>query len=149
MSRRIFRDAQYEDIYQKLCEGDEAVFNQLKDVFLMAACIGFKSGQRKKLSKRGKEFPWSVFNGSTDESIINAIALAETNNFRIVIDQQEDGEEDKETIIEEYANAGIEYLKCEILDKGGSPTENLLSYLNSQRDVEEEDDIFNLDGMLL
>jgi dnd system-associated protein 4 len=148
MSRRIFRDAEYEDIYQKLSEGEEAVFNQLKDVFLMAACIGYKNGQRKKLSKRGKEFPWSVFNGSTDESIINAIALSSTNNFRVVIDQQEEGEEDRETIIEEYANAGIEYLKCEVLDKGGSPIENLLAYLNSQR-KNEDDDIFDLDGMLL
>jgi dnd system-associated protein 4 len=148
MSRRIFRDAKYEDIYQKLSEGEDAVFNQLKDVFLMAACIGYKNNQRKKLSKRGKEFPWSVFNGSTDESIINAIALSETNNFRVVIDQQNEGDEDRETIIEEYANAGIEYLKSQVLDKGGSPIENLLSYLNIQR-IGNSDDIFNLDDMVL
>lgn len=148
MARRIYRDEKYEDIYQKLCEGEDAIFNQLKDVFLMAACIGYKIGIRTKLRKRGKDFPWSVFNGDTDESIINAIALAESNDVRILIDEQDDGNDDRETIIEEYANTGIEYLKVEVLDRGGYPVENLLTYINGQQ-VKDEDDIYNLDDFMI
>ncbi|MDW8802466.1 DNA phosphorothioation-associated protein 4 [Clostridium sp. A1-XYC3] len=148
MPRRIFRDEKYENIYQKLCEGEDAIFNQLKDVFLMAACIGYKVGIRTKLTKRGKDFPWSVFNGDTDESIINAIALAESNDVKILIDEQEQGHDDRVTIIEEYANTGIEYLKVEVLDRGGHPVENLLTYINSQQN-KGEDDIYNLDNFMI
>ena len=149
MPRRISRDLANEDSYQKLYDGEDAVFKQLKDVFLMAACIGFKNEQRKPLTKRGKDFPWAVFNGKTDESIINAIALAETNDFRVLIDEQEEGEDDRVTIIEEYANAGIEYLKSQVLDKGGSCVENLLTYLNAQKSQEIDNDINNLGDLLL
>lgn len=148
MPRRISRDEKNEEIYQRLCEGDDAVFNQLKDVFLMAACIGYKIGVRTPLSKRGKDFPWAVFNGDNDESIINSIALAECNDVRVLVDDRDDDCDDKVTIVEEYANTGIEYLRSEVLEKAGLPLDNMLLFINKQYS-ENNNEIYELDGLIV
>jgi dnd system-associated protein 4 len=148
MLRRIYRDPKNEDVYEKLCEVEGAVFSQLKDLFLMSVSIGYKYGQRKKLSKRGKEFHWSVFS-KMEQSILNAVALSESDQIRILDDEYvvENEVDDKVTIIEEYANLGIEYIRSEVLDKGGNVIENLVAYLYSQKD-QKDDNGFNLGGLL-
>lgn len=73
------------------------------------------------------------------QPIINAIVLAETNDLKVITNQEAKYLNTKITIIEEYANAGIEYLKSEVLDKGGSPVENLLAYLYKQKNDSKDE----------
>lgn len=137
MPRRLRRSN--EKIYKDLTEGENPVFLTMKDVFLMAACIGFKSGKgRKPLDTVTGQFEWVRFSGRTDEAIINAIALAETSDVQILLSTEEQYDR-KFTIVEEYANTGIEELKRYVLDAGGNNLENLVGYIYSQKSDEESE----------
>jgi dnd system-associated protein 4 len=113
-------DESVHEIYKQLTEGSDPVtapFKTMKDVFLWAACLGYKNGSRKKLAgKRVTIFRWAQFNQEVDIPTVKAIALAEMKEPGVLIDQEECLE-----ILEEYANGAIPDLNLIIKKSGGQP----------------------------
>jgi dnd system-associated protein 4 len=128
MPRRVRRADDQEELYKQLTEGDYQIFDKMKDVFMVAACLGVMEGVREPLTKTGGEIPWSVFHGNTDGPIIDSIALSETGDVKILMDDEETSNRKLE-IVEEYANHGMKILKSRIIDRPGDPLENLVSLI--------------------
>lgn len=108
------------EIYKQLTEGSDPVtvpFKTMKDVFLWAACLGYKNGSRKKLEgKRVTIFRWAQFNQEIDIPTVKAISLAVTQEPSVLMDQEGCLE-----ILEEYANGAIHDIQRIALGQGGQP----------------------------
>lgn len=99
---KIYIEEDTHNIYKKLKE-ELKLFNTMKDLFLVAAAIGFYHQKKEPLQKKKDIFTKNIFNKEKDIPFIYMLALADR--------------EDKDTVItdvllptEEYANAGIKIL---------------------------------------
>lgn len=81
-------------------------FKSLKEAFLMAVCLGVKTGRRIPLKQRRELALLTYFNDHRDMAVLRAIAIAESGNVEILADENQ-----VLTIAEEYANAGFEELR--------------------------------------
>jgi len=108
---RVTISADVHDLYKQLTSSSDknpesAPFKTMKDVFMMATCLGFQMGSRTPLTgKKEQPFHYTVFSESLDLPILKSIAIAETNGIAILSDFDQVIE-----IAEEYANAGINEL---------------------------------------
>ena len=106
---------------------EEAPFILMKDVFMWAVAMGVEKGKRRELTGLKEQiFRWDQFAQDIDIPVLKAIALAETSNAEILID-----EISILRIAEEYANEGIWELKSKILDKPGKALWNLVDEVRS------------------
>jgi dnd system-associated protein 4 len=97
--------------YQELSKGKDAPFSHMWQVFLVAACVGLESKQRVPLANSEKIFSWSEQLAADDLlAIVSALGIAATNDPLIVGDQEK-----LLTVIEEYANGGIDELFEELM----------------------------------
>lgn len=116
-------------IYKELTDGTDPVtvpFKTMKDVFLWAASLGYKRGERRPIAgKKLTIFRWAQFSSQTDISVVKAISLADGNDINVLLSQ-----DDMLNVIEEYANAGIHDLRSRLLDEHGQPLWNLINELN-------------------
>jgi dnd system-associated protein 4 len=124
-------DEAVHDIYKQLTEGNDPVgvpFRTMKDVFMWAACLGHRIGERRPLTgKRLVVFRWAQFTPQTDIHLLKALAIADSGNVSVLLNQDE-----VLTIAEEYANAGIHELRASMLDEYGQPLWNLIAALADQ-----------------
>jgi dnd system-associated protein 4 len=129
----ISRDAVYIDksvheIYKQLTEGNDPVsvpFRTMKDVFLMAASLGYQKGVRQPLTgKRELIFRWAQFSPQTDLPLLKALAISTTSNIEVLVSPEE-----IVSIAQEYANAGIHELRLQILEETGQPLLNIVQLL--------------------
>jgi dnd system-associated protein 4 len=127
-SGRVSIESSVHDIYKQLTGGKDAElspFSTMKDIFMLAACVGFEKRQRKPLGK-GKEQPfhYSVFSEKTDIPILKAIAIATTQDIQVLANFDE-----IMSIAEEYANSGIQDIRMYVVDQTGQPLWNLVESL--------------------
>jgi dnd system-associated protein 4 len=119
------------DVYRALTEGTdpvEAPFRTMKDVFMWAAVVGARLGERRSLEgKKTVVFRWAQFSPQIDVHLLKALALSRRDDLSVLVDQEE-----VLTIAEEYANAGIRELKSELLDSGGQPLWNLVAQIKAE-----------------
>lgn len=112
-------DESVHEIYKLLTEGADPIsapFRTMKDLFLWAACLGFRRERRKKIDgKKVTIFRIAQFNQEIDLPLIKSIALAETGDLNILLDR-----EMCLTIVEEYANGALHSLSCFDQRQGGS-----------------------------
>lgn len=120
-------DESVHELYKQLTEGSDPVsapFKTMKDVFLWAACLGYKNESRKKLEgKRVTIFRWAQFNQEIDIPTVKAISLAVTQEPSVLMGQEECLE-----ILEEYANGAVHELQLIVLCQGGQPLYHLVEY---------------------
>lgn len=113
-------DESVHEIYRKLTDGNDPIntpFRTMKDVFLLAACFGYKNNTRRKIeNKKIIIFRWAQFGIQIDIPIIKAIALASKGDLSVLLNQEEILE-----IIEEYANGGIVMLQDLVSGNYGQP----------------------------
>lgn len=113
------------DIYKQLTEGNDIVnapFRTMKDVFMWAAILGYRNGERRSITgKKVTIFRWAQFSSQTDVPLLKALAIADNSNVDILMSQEE-----ILIIAEEYANAGIHELRMNVLDEYGQPLWNLV-----------------------
>lgn len=98
-------------IYEEIIENSE-LKGKTKEVFLLAAVIGFKKGHRISIKGSKENYVRTEYLNDEDKTLMNAIAVCETKNLDILQDKKE-----VFSIVEEYANAGIKILKEMIFDK--------------------------------
>ena len=91
---------------------------------MLAANVGFLRSRRILLSSQREIFRWPVFSSQEDIPVLRAIAIAETGDTTILVDQAQ-----IVMIAEEYANAGIEEIRREVAEQPGLPLESLVHYL--------------------
>lgn len=130
---RIYIDRSVMDIYQQLKSEksvplDQAPFDTFKDVFMLAACLGYQNGRRSKLPSGEKtDIRVSIFK-ENDMVLLKAIAIAETGDVEVLSRQGE-----ILVIAEEYAHAGIQDVKTRLLDERGKSLWNLVELVNSSK----------------
>lgn len=130
MEKRLQRAKDKEDLFQELGVKPGSPFNTMKDVFVFSACMGFVNKQREPL-KAGKEtFGPGVFS-KDDEAIMNVIAIADKNDINVL---RAEHEEERQTIVEEYANGGIALLKKALQATPGVDLVNELLTLVAQQE---------------
>lgn len=123
--RRISPPKEYEKpIIDKLVDAN--LFETKQAVMMFAAALGKRYVGRKPLSARGDGIRWHIFEKASDDAFVNAIALVEKNDVH-VLDPESGNGEDVQTIFEEYAAGGFQYLKQHIVDAPGDFLENALS----------------------
>ena len=125
---KIWVDESAHSLYRVLTEGADPVrapFRTAKDMFLWAACLGYRLGQRRPLAgKRVSIFRFAAFTPQTALPLLKSIAIADTGDVDVLRDQDQ-----MMAIVEEYANAGIHELRGAIADEHGQPLWNLVGLL--------------------
>ena len=118
-------DESVHEIYKQLTEGSDPVsvpFRTMKDVFMWAAVLGYRKGERRPLvGKRIIIFRWAQFIEQVDIPILKALAIADQGDVKVMVNHTE-----ILTIAEEYANAGIHELRASVMDEPGQPLWNLV-----------------------
>ena len=124
-SGRINIEVNLRELYEQLTRGtdpEQVPFRTMKDVFMLAACIGFMRDQFRPLSgTKHQPFHYSVFSEQVDIPILKAIAIMNTGNIEVLTDMDAVA-----AIAEGYANYGIHEIKAHIIDSEGSPLWNLV-----------------------
>ncbi len=126
---RVVIDESVIHIYEELYDGqnlEDKPFRTLKEVFVMAACLGHRSSHRQKPAGSSKHtIRKEVFN-EDDLQVLKAIAIATTGEIEVLLRLT-----DVFTIVEEYAQAGIYELQAQLLDRPGRPLWNIVDILNT------------------
>lgn len=137
MPRNICIDKVKEPVYKALAEGENAIFGSYKDVFLLAACIGLCQGQKKPLEEAVESIELQAFGGPVEQSLLNAVALQDQKDLKILFSDEVSTDKCL-SIIEDYANAGLELLAKRVLESPGDPLDNLTGYVMAQYAAENE-----------
>jgi dnd system-associated protein 4 len=145
MPRRVRRPKDKETLFKLLTtDGESKIFNTYKDLFMMAACIGYKYGRREPFEQTSEAIQWPVFNEQSDLPIINSIALMETRDVNILMNDDETFDI-KISIVEEYANGGLKLIQEKIIDKPGTVLDNFIGLIQKEQN-HDYDDLSGLDG---
>ncbi len=134
---RVFTSKEKTDLFMKLSKTkqktQDGIFDNNKDLFLFAASLGYKDKKRRPLLKRDSEIPLSVFQKSRNNlDFIDLIALGDTKDVYI-LDWDDDEMVDKKlTIIEEYANRGLEIIEEKLFNNNTNIYDNLLQLVNRE-----------------
>ena len=124
----IHIEPNHHELYSQLTTGSEAPFKTMKDLFMLATSVGFAHGRRTPLSGQREIFRWPVFSPQEDIPVLRAIAIAETEDTSILVNQDQ-----LLTIAEEYANVGIEDIRRQVADKPGILLESFVYFLLTDR----------------
>lgn len=109
-------------LFTQLTEGDMP-FTRKSDVFLTAACVGYKNGNREPLESRADLIKWANLKGE-GKILLRALGLVEAGDREVLAENKKLVE-----IAEEYANGGINDLYANIVKRGGSPLMNLMDLM--------------------
>lgn len=124
----IHIEPSHHELYLQLTTGSEAPFKTMKDLFMLATSVGFAYRRRTPLSGQREIFRWPVFSSQEDIPVLRAIAIAETEDTSILVNQDQ-----LLTIAEEYANAGIEDIRQQVAETPGILLESLVHFLLAER----------------
>ena len=106
---------------------DMPPFESMKNVFMLAAFIGYNQKKRIPLGK-DKEliFAWARFSHEEDVPLLRSLALVETEDIEVLTDQDR-----ILTIAEEFANGGITEIQKLVEDMPGDRITNLVDLLRN------------------
>ncbi|PXF61848.1 MAG: hypothetical protein C4B59_01050 [Candidatus Methanogaster sp.] len=122
-------------LFEELSRGKNSPFESMKDAVLAAACIGYENNSKIPLNNVKKIFEWDRFSPQTDIPFLRALALAETGDDTVLLKR-----DDVLTIVEEYANGGINDLYDEIIKKPGNALPNLVDLILEQSGSQPDDE---------
>ena len=138
------------ELVQKLLDtkGTTGAFETYADIVAFAASLGAKYQKRVPLNEVSKTEPapisLEIFISRGYDRLIKLIAVADTQDIKILSTEDADLQKKRIEIFEEYANGGLEKLGKEL--RGAvNYAERLILILNSERftpeDSEEEFDL--------
>src|SRR6185369_909359 len=121
-------DESVHKIYKDLTDGTDPVtvpFKTMKDVFLWAAILGYKRGERRPISgKKITIFRWAQFSSQTDIPVVKAVSLPDGDDINALPSQDE-----MLNVLDDFANSGIHELRSSLLDEQGQPLFNLVKII--------------------
>lgn len=145
MPRRVRRPNSHDDLLNKLTDKEKSgIFETYKDALLFAASLGAFKGKSKSFDKSSEPIDYGIFSKRSDnEAIIHLLAIYKRNDIEILSDEHAD---ERVTILEEYANAGLEIIDKK-LKNSVSTLDAILDLIheNKMSEVQERDfsDIVN------
>jgi dnd system-associated protein 4 len=105
--RRLNRPKDKDDLLVQLV--GQGPFQELRDVLVFAAAVGWHENRRMPLAARGEPIRWEVAaNRRGTEPLVNMIAASASGDPEILADDRFD---ERLAIFEEYANGGLEILR--------------------------------------
>ncbi|WGV26031.1 DNA phosphorothioation-associated protein 4 [Halotia branconii] len=127
--------------------GGTGPFQTFADVIVFAAALGAKHKKRMALGEISKREPSPIpqeqFIVRGYSTVINLIAIAEIQDIKVLSLQEENINEKRNYIFEEYANGGLEILQSEI--RGAvNYSERILLILSSERFQDNSEEDFDL-----
>lgn len=142
MKSGLNRSDDAELVFQTLGNSTDRLFDNMKEVYMVALLMGYFHKFRKPLGKSSKDpIRINVFDPN-DKNIMDVIALMEKKDLSLLINE-EDQIEEKMRMLEEYANGGIELLEKQLFQPLPS-YDGLLKYVESyapEHNGEEQVDI--------
>lgn len=147
--RRVRVPKDKEAIIVKLTRNDDSnggAFLTRADLMTFAAVIGYNKGSRVPLTDWLEPIRQEVFARSGHDTVINLLALATTRDPKSLASNDE-AEDLRISIFEEYANGGLESLRNE-LQGVDDPMEHLLLLIDQQRKNEKGPGEFDLSDFL-
>lgn len=149
--RRIAPPQKFESMLDRLIESKDpstaglAIFETKQKALMFAAALGYRRGRRVPLERRGTAIRPDIFQRDLDDAFIGALALAETGDLNVL---RSDRDEERATIFEEYAHAGLEEMDQACFKQDGSPVENLIR-LTREVQVGEDQELPGIDASVL
>jgi dnd system-associated protein 4 len=112
---RIYIEKDVHGLYEELVsragkDAEDRPFATMKDVFMVAACVGAQRSRYEELGASEGIFSGDVFDARIDAPVLAALAYRRTGDLETVTDAKRVVE-----IAQEWANAGIHTLKNEEL----------------------------------
>ncbi|MDZ7964345.1 MAG: DNA phosphorothioation-associated protein 4 [Nostoc sp. DedSLP03] len=116
-------------------------FQTYVEVMVFAAALGVKNKKRVPLGETTKREPSPIpqenFASLGYDLIIKLLGINETKDINILLSREEQDEDKRTQIFEEYANAGLEILQSEL--RGSVDySERLLLVLISEKETKEQ-----------
>ncbi|MEJ0106144.1 MAG: hypothetical protein WDO19_27895 [Bacteroidota bacterium] len=128
---RVYIDKDKHDIYDKLVKRgtenpDHFPFQTMKDLFMLAACLGAKHNNYEPIASSKDIFNSDVFDEKTDIPVMSALAYQKEQTLSVLTDERKVLD-----IAQGYANGGISYVVEEVINNPGKPLNNLVSLITS------------------
>lgn len=126
-SIRISIDSSFHELYKALSDGkdiEKAPFKTMKDLFMLAVCLGYRRNQRRPINSKQQIFHLTQFSEREDLPILKAIAIATTGDVQVLADIEK-----IITIAEEYAQAGFLEIKSTIVNQPNQPLWELVQLI--------------------
>jgi dnd system-associated protein 4 len=125
-------------------DGGRGPFQTFADVVVFAAALGAKHKKRVPLGEISKREPSPIpqeqFIVRGYDTVINLLAIAETEDIKVLSFNEDKTIEKRNNIFEEYANGGLEFLQAEL--RGAVDyTERILLLLIIERENQEQTQI--------
>ncbi|MEH2102554.1 MAG: DNA phosphorothioation-associated protein 4 [Nostoc sp.] len=137
-------------LLESLVEEATSPFDTYADVMVFAASLGAKrkkSVPLEEFAKKPEPIRQSIFINRGYDTVINLLAISHTRDPKILA-SDEDSENEKLKIFEEYANGGLEILKDK-LQGSVDYLETILLLLASERNSSQiKDGEFDLSDLL-
>ena len=134
----------------KVSEDTSGPFQTYVDVMVFAAALGAKRKKRVPLVEFARDLDpirRDYFDNNRCELLINLLAISETQDQKILADD-DNSDEQRIKIFEEYANGGLEILQDEL--RGAVDySERILLILSFERIQTQEEEDFDLSRFLI
>ena len=128
------------DAYEILVDSDQAIFETYKDLFLLAASVGYARNRSDEDPSRPDEIPWDVLQSNQKNSVVAAaLAYAATEDPDSLTD-----ENIQIDLLEKYAAEGIDIIEAQVIDRPGDPLDNMIEFLRRNRDEDSEESRRNI-----
>lgn len=125
---RVRRPKDQEE-FLKVLTKDDKIFSSYKSALVFCASVGYRFSLKVPFKESGEPIRIEIFNTETDIPFMYALALADKGDIDLM---KEGNFSEVVKIFEEYANAGLIYLR-ELYDNE-TPVENLEVLVSAQRD---------------
>jgi dnd system-associated protein 4 len=123
------------ETYEVLVDGENAVFDTYKDLFLLAASVGYNRGTLDENPGTSDEIPWRILRNNPQNLVVaRSIAYAHTEDDEALTDEEKQVE-----ILEKYASEGIKIIRSQVVEQPGDPLDNMIEFLRRNRDQESEE----------
>ena len=124
------------ETYEILVDGDNSIFDTYKDLFLLAASVGYNRSQLDDNPGKSDEIPWRILRNNPQNLVVAmSIAYAHTEDYEALVN--EDMQVD---ILQKYASGGIDIIRSQVVEQPGDPLDNMIEFLRRSRDVESEEE---------
>ncbi len=138
--RRLNRPKDKHDLLEQLV--DQGPFQELRDVLVFAAAVGWHENRRVPLAVRDEPIRWEVAtNRRGTEPLVNMIATSASGDPEILADDQFD---ERMAIFEEYANGGLEVLRGLLAAEPRPAVDVVLELVQKVSRTAEERDLVSL-----
>lgn len=123
------------EAFEELAAGSGAIFESRTRFLIFAASVGFNRDHWVKNHDENGEMRWNYIAQNQRLSVISSsLAYAHAEDADAILD-----EDLQINVLTSYGAGGARIIKREVVDKPGENLDNLVTFLQKQRDKEESE----------